>query len=386
MDRSLVSLLVATLLVLGGCDPDLDPETDFRGKSCSKSPKFNKHIYPGQDWKRGKPQHHGLSPQGLAEMAQLAEELDSTCLMVIHDGVVVKEWYAPGYGPNTIHENLFSVTKSVTSTLVGIATEEEMLELDDSASEYINPWLGSPSEEVTVRNLLSNDSGRFWSFESDYMNMMVLPDQTGYAIGLDQAIEPAAYWEYNNAAIQTLEAVLEQATGDDVESFAQEHLFDRIGMDATMTRDAVDNPLVYQGLQTSCADIARFGYLILREGKWKNEQVVPAQWVAQATTPSTGLNSAYGFLWWLNRDGHVVEPSFPNRIEYDGQLVPAASENLHLAAGAFGQFVAIDPEGEYVVVRLQDVLDIQATLAADPDPVGLSKIEALMTAFEEAKD
>lgn len=384
MDRTLASLNLVAVLAIAACDPA--EEVELRSKSHHHDEHHHgKDIYPDEHWKKGKPQHHGLSPSGLAEMVEIAEELDSTCLMVIHDGVLVKEWYAPGFGPDTVHDNLFSITKSVTGTLVGIAREKDMLDLDDEVSDFIEPWDDSASEDVTVRDLLANDSGRFWSFESDYMSMMMQADHTQYAIGLDQAVDPGDHWEYNNAAVQTLEAVLEEATGDDVEEFAQTRLFERIGMDATLARDPAGNPLLYQGMSTSCADIARFGYLMLRKGKWKNKQIVPEQWVKKATKSSTDLNDAYGFLWWLNREGHVVEPSFPLRSEYEGRLVPAGSQKLFFAAGAFGQFVAIDPEDEYVVVRLQNVTDIQEAFATDPDPVGIGKLNALMTAFEEAK-
>ena len=76
-------------------------------------------TYPGPNWRTGAPEDHGLSSDGLAAMNAVAEGLRSTCMLVVHDGVIVSEWYAPGYGPASVHANLFSVTKSVTSTLVG---------------------------------------------------------------------------------------------------------------------------------------------------------------------------------------------------------------------------------------------------------------------------
>lgn len=348
-------------------------------------PKHDEATWPDAQWETDEPQKHGLVPPRLAELNATAEALGSTCLLVLHEGKVVSEWYAPGYGPDTVHANLFSVTKSVTSTLVGIAAEEGLLDLDDRAADYIEPWAGTASDPVTIRNLISNDSGRFWSLESDYGALLYGADQTGYAMSIPQAVPPGTHWEYNNAAIQTLEHVLATATGEDVEAYAQRKLFDPIGMTATMARDGAGNPLVYQGLSTTCHDIARFGYLMLREGKWQGQQIVPQHFVREATAPSTALNIAYGYLWWLNREGHVVEPTFPERNEYDGQLAPAASEAVYSAIGAFGQLVVVDPVDGYVLVRLQDVLDLEAALATDPDPLGVSKLDALLTAFEQAK-
>src|SRR5687768_16238082 len=109
MDRTLASLNLAVVLALAACDPPSE-EVDFRSKSCTKGPcQDDKHIYPGKSWKKGDADHHGLSEDGLDEMDEVAEELNSTCLMVIHDGFVVHEWYAPGFGPKTVHANLFSV-------------------------------------------------------------------------------------------------------------------------------------------------------------------------------------------------------------------------------------------------------------------------------------
>lgn len=342
-------------------------------------------TYPNGSWQRGAPEDHGLAPAGLAALHEIAAELGSTALLLLHAGVVVSEWYAPNYGPDKVHANLFSVTKSVTSTLVGVAVDKGLLRLDDRASKYLTSWAGTRSEAVTVRNLLANDSGRFWSPESDYDALLYGDDQTRYGLGLEQAEPPGSHWEYNNAAIQTLQGVLEQATGEEVEAFAQRELFEPIGMQATFTRDAAGNALVYQGLSTSAHGIARFAHLIARGGAWKGEQIVSKAWLAEATRPGTALNSAYGYMWWLNREGHVIEPSFPDRVEYDRRLMPAANEQVFAALGAFGQLVIIDPVHDYVVIRLQEVLDLQAALASDPNPVGINKMIAVTAAFEAAK-
>ncbi len=81
-------------------------------------------------------------------------------------------------------------------------------------------------------------------------------------------------------------------------------------------------------MSTSCHDIARFGWLMLNQGSWDGQQVVPQADVGEATAPSTDLNDAYGYMFRLNREGHVVEPTFPFRSEYDGRLVPASSESV----------------------------------------------------------
>ncbi|MFO7562358.1 MAG: serine hydrolase domain-containing protein [Enhygromyxa sp.] len=305
---------------------------------------------------------------------------------MIHDGVLVGEWYWDGFNRDADVANVFSVTKSITSTLVGIAEAEGALDIEQRASTYIPAWAGTASEDVRVRNLISNDSGRFWSFESDYVSgLLPAPDQTAYALGVAQQFEPGTVWEYNNTAIQSLAQVLARATDHTVADYAQQKLFEPISASASMALDPSGNPLTYQGVSASCDDMARFGYLALRQGQWKGEQIVPKAWFERATRPSTKLNDAYGYMWWLNQPGHVVTPSFPGRVEYDGQLVPGAPEHIYTAIGAFGQLVIVDPVDEYVIVRLQDVSDLQAELAASPDPVGITQLREISSAFENAK-
>ena len=373
-----------------GCDKpsaDSQPPTEEpnAGVAHAAAPAAG-YVYPGADWTADAPENHGLSADGLQAMSAVADRFNSSCLMVIHDGVLVGEWYWDGFDRSTNVVNVFSVTKSITSTLVGIAQDQGKLQIDQPASTYIPRWVGTASEGVTVRNLISNDSGRFWSFESDYVTgLLPALDQTAYGIGLSQQFDPGTVWEYNNSAIQALEDVLSEATGEDVGRYASTQLFGRIGASASMTPDASGNPLVYQGVTASCDDMARFGYLALRGGQWNGEQIVSKQWIQQATQPASDLNSAYGYMWWLNRKGQVVEPSFPGRSEYDGQLVPGSSDQLFAAVGAFGQLVIVDPTDGYVIVRLQNIPDLELALETNPDPLGMSQMRELLAAFEAAK-
>lgn len=339
--------------------------------------KKGKNTYPGKKWKQDAAERHGLSSEGLADMAAIAGEHGTSCLVVIRDGVLVGEWYWDGYDAETPLADVWSVTKSVTSVAIGVAAAEGLLDIHDRVAEYVPEWQGGPSEDVTIFDLLTHTSGREWDFASD-MAIFEAQDQTAYSLSFGQALAPGERWDYSNLGVQTLEAVLEHATGGDIEAYYQAKVFERIGMDAKMARDPSANPLTYTGLSASCRDMARFGHLILREGRWKHEQVVPRDWVKRSTAPSTELNEAYGYLWWLNSPGHVVLPSIPARAEYDGQMFPSAPEDMVFALGAFGQFVAIDPEDEIVMVRLTDELNYA-------DPLGTGEIDDILGALERAK-
>jgi CubicO group peptidase (beta-lactamase class C family) len=280
----------------------------------------------------------------------------------MRDGKVAGEWYFRGGAPDKPQE-VFSVTKSVTSTLVGIAESEGDLSLNDRAADYIPQWRRTPSRAVTLRNLLSNDSGRFWSDRSDYSALLRARNRTSYAVRLPQAELPGAVWAYNNAAIQTLDRVIRNATGTDTAAFAQEKLFGPLGMTSTrMTADASGRSTqTFFGLQSTCADLARFGQLFEQHGEWEGEQILPPSWVRDAVGRSSQeLNAAYGLLWWVNRTGPLRDPvdaenpGIPPGVTGVGQLVPGAPEDLFAALGLGGQVVLVDPGSGTVVVRLGD--------------------------------
>lgn len=397
MARSSLFVTIATLslFTLFACDAvDEEVATDFRsghrghhGNHGNHANHANHgghdilghttHIYPGQEWQIGAPEDHCLSSEGLAEMATIAEQTKSTCLVVIHDGVLVGDWYWDGYSADTPLPDVWSVTKSMTSAAIGIAQAEGLLDIHDRASDYIPQWQGTASEEVTIFDLITQTSGRQWDFFADFA-VFDAPDQTAYSLGFSQERQPGTRWDYSNLGTQSLEAALENAIGGDVATYIRTKLFEPIGMSSSMARDSAGNTRVYTGLSATCEDLARFGYLYLRRGRWEDQQIVPKTWIAESTRPSTELNDAYGYLWWLNNPGHVVLPAVPDRGEYDGKMLPSAPDHMDMALGAFGQVIAVDRKAEIVVVRTSLDYDMN-------DPLALGDLDAIFGALESAK-
>ncbi len=349
----------------GGTDPgdpgDAGGDTDSDGDD-GLGTDSSGASFPGADWPTATPESQGVDPALLEAAAAVADEGNSHCLMVTRHGQVVGEWYFDDWD-RTTSQNVFSVTKSVTSTLVGIAVDQGLLDIDDPASMYIDEWQGTPSEGITIRQLLSNTSGRYWSILTDYVQMAVVAeDKTAFAIGLEQQHDPGTYWEYNNAAIQTLQRVLREALQEPVHQYARTHLLGPIGVAGDMSTDAAGNTVTFSDLNASCSDLARFGYLVLRNGRWGDEVIVSESWLAEATSPSSSLNDAYGFLWWLNRQGHWVNASSADdqREEGDGQILPGLSERIVMARGLQNQLVVIDPDHDLVMTRIggnEDLVD-----------------------------
>ena len=310
-------------------------------------------------WPKADPAALGFRPERLTHLAQDAKRLDSSCYAVVRNGRLVGDW---NWGLQRLApREVFSVTKSVTSALVGIAVRDGSLRLGDRVSRYVPSWRGTDSQSVTVRHLLSNDSGRFWSEQSDYVDMTGARDRTAYAVALSQQHPPGSAWAYNNAAIQVLDRVLEQATGMPTADFAAKRLFAPLAMTHTqMTRDASGRSTnSYFGLQTTCLDLARFARLYLEEGTVDGRRILPRAYVeASVGASSTTLNAAYGYLWWLNRYGTLrgatdqVDAAGQPVEVHTGRLVPGASPSLYSAIGLGGQIAMVDPRSGTIVVRL----------------------------------
>jgi CubicO group peptidase (beta-lactamase class C family) len=348
---------VVVALVLAGCSAGDDGATaqEAAGPTTTAALRRPAAIVPGSAFATAAPEEHGLTASAMGAVDRYAESLDSNCVAVVRDGVLVHERYWNGTDVRTDQE-IFSATKSITSLLVGIAQDQGLLDIDDPAADYIPAWRGTPSEAVTVRNLLSNDSGRHYDFATDYVDMALgVLDKTAFAVGLDQQHPPGEVWAYNNSAIQTLEAVLEAATGQDVGRFAEENLFGPIGMSSEIGQDPAGNTLTFMGGKASCQDLARFGLLALNQGRWGEEQVVSADYLREATQPSQELNTIYGFLWWLNGDGpRLDDPSqgADTVIDDGSRPWPDAPPDTFAAQGLGGQLAVVVPSEGLVITRL----------------------------------
>lgn len=345
-----VGALVAALLFAGcASEPEpIEPEPTTQTPTPAPKPTF---AYPAKEWAK--------QPRGdFTAQDRYLGGVRSTCFAVIKDGKLAHDAYWGGTGERSTRP-AYSITKSVTAILVGIAADEGKLKLDDKASQYIPQWQGTTARDVTIRDLLSNTSGRHWDYNTDYSQMIRrAPDKTTFAVGLRQDNKPGTKWDYNNSAVQTLEAVLQKATGEDVAAYAKKRLLDPIGTrDTTWAHDNAGNTTTYSGIDSSCHDLARIGYLMMRGGKWNGQQLVSEQFTKEATSTSSQLNAAYGLLWWVNKPGHIVTidraAGFPqDKPPYEGQLAPGAPDDTYWALGYGNEYVMVIPSEGVVAVRM----------------------------------
>jgi CubicO group peptidase (beta-lactamase class C family) len=316
-------------------------------------------AWPMPDWSEADPASVALDARALDEAAAHAESIGSYCLLVVRDGKLVYERYWNGVDRDTPNDS-WSIAKSFTSALVGIALRRGEIEsVDQPAADYLPMWVGTDKEAITIRHLLSMTSGLEFDFIADYGSTVWSRDMSADALALPLSHEPGTVWEYNNRAVQVLETLLQNATGMDVEAYAEMHLFRRLGMRLTpvreegthWNRDAAGNVTTFMNVRASCRDMARFGLLLLREGQWQDGPILERSFVDAATHHSQDLNHGYGWLIWTN-DGM---PAFDAGGDpFDGPILPAAPSDAFGAQG-FGQnFIDVIPSENTVFIHMRN--------------------------------
>jgi CubicO group peptidase (beta-lactamase class C family) len=279
-------------------------------------------------------------------------------VVVVHDGQLIAERYAPGYGPDTpIYAH--SLTKSVTNALIGILVREGKLQLHQPAP--IAAWRAptNPHHAITIDQLLRMDSGLPFDETDGALSPMTRmlflePDMAGYAAKMPLAHPPGTAWGYSNLSYLLLGRVIRDATGGnavDAERFARRELFAPLGMhDAVIETDATGTPVGASNVYASARDFARFGQLYLDDGVIDGQRILPEGWVAYSHSQT--LKTGYGAGFWTNL---VNEGSVP---VWDAPWgMPKLPKDMYYGRGALGQYLVIVPSEHLVVVRMGISID-----------------------------
>ena len=277
-------------------------------------------------------------------------ENGSTGMLVVHDGKVLYEGYWQGADRATRFTS-WSMAKSVTSTLAGIALGEGAIrDLRDPVIRYVPQLSDSAYRDVTVEQALQMSSGVWFdetydSETSDVARFMTLGVRAGNANGFlttltAEAAAPGKKFNYNTAETQVVGWVVKNAVGKPLATYLSEKLWQPAGMEDDATW-FVDEPggmeAAGMGLNARLRDYARFGLLMLNDGVVDGRRILPEGWVARATRPSSpqvqlgalyeGYPLGYQYQWW----------ALPN----------GAFE----AQGVFGQFLYVDPAHDLVIAK-----------------------------------
>ncbi len=298
-------------------------------------------------------------------------------VIVIHDGRVVAERYAPGYGVDTPLLG-YSATKSVISAMVGILARQERLVVEAPAP--VQAWAATddPRHAITTDQLLRMTSGLALDETSSPFNpvarMLYLePDMAGFAESVGLEAQPGSSWSYTSGNTLILSRIIRDAVGGrgaDVLRFAHRELFDPLGMrNVILELDATGTPVGSTYMLASARDWARLGMLYLNDGVIAGRRILPEGWVRYATTPT--LDTGYGAGFWTNRvDGHI--PWSPVLWS-----IPGAPRDSFYARGLLGQYIVVLPSERLVVARFgathtpgQDIEGVGRLVAEVIDALG----------------
>jgi len=267
-------------------------------------------------------------------------------VVVLKDGRVVAERYAPGIGVDTPLIG-YSASKSVMGALVGILVRQGRLDIHAPAPVAAWSAPGDPRHDITVDNLLRMTSGLDIAqtgsgFDPASRMLFTERDMAGYAEARRLARPIGSRWDYSDASTLIVSRIVRDAAGGDVQAFARHALFDPLGMKtAILTTDATGTPVGSTGVLASARDWARLGELYARDGVIGGQRLLPEGWVRYSATSTLG--SSYGAGFWTN-DG--PDPNAKGRIRGG---MPC---DMLFASGVLGQRVYVIPSADVVIVRL----------------------------------
>ena len=296
---------------------------------------------------RSNPEAQGVSSPALLDFVEAADKsIDAmnSFMLVRHGYVVAEGWWSP-YNAEAPH-SLYSLSKSFTSTAVGLAIAEGKLSLDDPVLKFFPDDAPSdPSnnlKSMRVSDLLRMSTGH----QSEPQRT---PDKPWTTSFLRQAVpfKPGTHFLYNTSATYMLSAIVQQATGMTLLDYLKPRLFEPLGIEhPTWEASPQGISTGGYGLSIRTEDIARFGQLYLRKGEWNGKQLVPSTWIEAATArqtsngsnPKSDWDQGYGYQFWRCR------------------------HNAYRGDGAFGQYCVVLPEQDAVIAITSGVKDMQSVL------------------------
>jgi CubicO group peptidase (beta-lactamase class C family) len=270
-------------------------------------------------------------------------------MLIVKDGVLVYEEYFNNHNRDDL-QTIYSITKSITSSLTGLAIQEGFIAgVEESVLQYF-PQYNIPDNEkqkLQIKHILTLTTGIVWDEKtypytdprnSEYQ-MVQSDDWMEFVLQQPLLFNPGETFNYNTGAVHLLSAVIKQSTTLFADDFAGQYLFEPLGIsEFEWNTDNLGYPCTgatFQGLKMKARDVAKYGFLHLNKGKWNGNQVIPEAWVEESTQEHVDVTDdrGFGYLWWT------------------GSYTMNEKEIPHFyAAGFGGQTIHIVPELDLMIV------------------------------------
>jgi len=280
---------------------------------------------------------------------QLLASTETTALLVVTGGQLVLERYGLGHDSESI-ENTFSVSKSLTSALVGLAAADGLLRISDPITDYL-PELRERDqrfEAITIEDLLDMTSGIAYSRDIEFpiVNnddplVYYHPDLASVVLERTEIDSAPGSFRYNNYNPPLLGLILQRTAGMSVSEYFERRIWQPMGArwPAGWTVDKRNMERMESGFHARARDLARFGMLYLNRGRVDDRQVLPEDWVSDSTDTADHIElERYDGRQWGYRAGWWIVPRPEGRSDY-------------VAIGHFGQFIYVSPQFDAVIVR-----------------------------------
>jgi CubicO group peptidase (beta-lactamase class C family) len=311
----------------------------------------------------------GLNAERLAALVEWLDGFPAAnihSVLVFRKGVLALEHYRTGSDqhwaealPDFVHSaatkhDLRSITKSITSLLVGIALDQGLVaRIDDPIFNYLPDYadLRTPEKDrITLRHLLTMSAGFEWDEYIPYSNphnsemqMLRSPDRCRFALAPRLVTPPGASWNYNGGCTELLSAVVSRAAGQRIDEYARQVLFGPLAIEDVEWVCYPDQiPAAASGLRLRPADLVKLGQVVLTGGTWRGKRIVSTRWIQESTTVHIGPADRllfYGYHWWLGRSFvHGREITWIAATGLGGQrlfIVPALDLVAVITAGHY---------------------------------------------------
>jgi CubicO group peptidase (beta-lactamase class C family) len=288
---------------------------------------------------------------------QLLESTYTDGLLVLHDGVVLFEYYAGAMKPSDTHL-LMSVSKSLTSTLCGVFVERGLVKPEGAVVDYIEELRGTAWEGCAVQHLLDMRAGVRWDYEEDEIKICdvsdyrthsrrdIPPDTASWIRSIDNSHEHGGPFRYVSLASDVLGWVLERAGGGRFADLFSREIWSAIGAerDAEIVLDNSGFSIVEGGICTTLRDLGRFGQLCLQGGELSGRQLVPADWLERLRVRDGELIDAYA-------TSPEYDAAKPDAFYHDSWWIYDATRGIYSGLGLNGQTLLVHHPTRTVVVK-----------------------------------
>jgi CubicO group peptidase (beta-lactamase class C family) len=296
---------------------------------------------PGQSVGSATPAQEDLRASDVAAAIDYADTHLRTSVQIFRNNCRVAAGLLDPITDNAAYE-IFSSTKSVISILTGIAYDHHKLKLSDPIGKYLphGPgWGDKAHRAITIRDLLTETAGLRESILAEFASTGTDPNVAEEALAQPLVHKPGTFFEYTQRVPDLLAYVVQRAVGEDLQKYAQQHLFSPIGIPLDSyfwLRDRSGNTYGYANLFIPPKQFAKLGLLMVNDGMWRGDRVLSSRYISKLRTP-TATNHCYGFLFWVNSGNSCTSANIPSAQTVEHRMIPAAPRDLYAMVGALQQ-------------------------------------------------